>query len=198
MDQDHEDVEAEEREMNEAPPSSSNGHDPLADLRRLRREIEEDTSHKLDIPGYAGKLVAEYRKLSYPEVEKINRRVARMREKNHPNTQLLGDCDVLVEALVEIYLRKDPDKPDELEPLTRGFPSVTGEEGHTTWLDAAAVVLPDDKQLPPNAEQRSGVRAVFGADLAIPPHRIELAFWMQSLNEESDEDFGFAWSETSG
>lgn len=192
MELEHEDeYDGEEGEESEAVATDDEAPviDPYADLRRMRRSISEDKSQTLDIPGYHGRLVVKLRKLTHPEVDKINKRVANLREKHNPNANLIGQVDALVEATTGIYLRKDlNDRSDEgLESLNVGY----GEDGdgEATWLDAARVVLDDDKQLPPQATQRDALRAVIGNDLAITPMHIEYQAWARTLIEEEEEDF---------
>lgn len=183
--QQHIEDEAADEEAEEVAPSTNGS---ISDeLRALRQRVVDDKDTLIDIPGYDGKLVAKYRKLEYPDVEAINRRVERLREKHHPNATLLGHCDFLSTSLVGIYLRKDPSKPQDLEPLTNGYPSIG--DGEASWEDAAKVVLPDDAQLPADADRRHAVRAVFGNDLAIAPHHVELSMWMSSAWQEDDESF---------
>lgn len=178
------DVPADEEEAEEFAPSTNGS---ISDeLRRMRQRITDDKETFIDVPGYDGKLVAKYRKIEYKDVEGINRRVERLREKHHPNATLLGHCDFLSTSLIGMYLRKDPTKPQEVEPLTNGFGDGDGE---ASWTDTAKVVLADDKQLPPDADHRQAVRAVFGNDLAIAPHHVELSMWMASAWQDEDEDF---------
>jgi len=159
--------------------------DLMGQLRGMHSAIVEQREHDLDIPGYGGRLVARYRRLEYEEVTKIGQRTRRMRDDHNPMATLFGQCDVLATALVNVYLRKDPKNPDELEPLSQGFTFLG--EGVVGWDGVAKLVLKDGTEPPKDA--RAAIRSVFANDLAIPAHQAELAAWMQEARLEDEEDF---------
>lgn len=187
MEQLDEELDAEREQDGEGDEVVTEQPDAYAGLRRMRNAISEDKDKDIDIPGYHGRLVAKFRKVGHEEVERVNRRVADLRDKHNPNAALIGQCDVLVTALIGVYLRKDLNKRDEMEPLSIGY----GENGsgEASWLDTARVVLDDDKQLPESATPRDAVRAVIGNDLAIAPFHMEYVAWARSLFDEEETDF---------
>ena len=157
----------------------------MDELRQSHTELVNDRTVDITLPGYHGRLVARYKRLSFREVQRIGNRVEKMRSKNNPMAALYGQCDVLAEALIGIQLRKDLNKPEDLEPLSHGFPQLG--EGEVLWDGAAKLVLPDDAEQPTDA--RSAMRAMFGYnDLAVPQHQSELAQWMSAARAEDEED----------
>jgi hypothetical protein len=154
----------------------------LAKLRAQREEFAEDKTKDIDLPGYNGQIVIRYRRLDYEEIERIAKRVRKMREKRHPKASLYGQVDTLALACSDVLLRKD----GVLEPMHHGFPALLGD-GPTRWDGLARVVLPDDAKQPETA--REAVLAVIPNPLAITPHHNELAIWMEAHRNEEDEDF---------
>lgn len=178
----------EEVELDEVAETNGAGDDSMLDqLRSMHQRIGADRSVDIDIPGYHGKLVGRFRRLDFPEVEKIGRKVQAMRDKHNPLAALYGQCDVLGESLTGFYLRKDPAKREEIEPLSQGFPQLG--EGPVLWDGAAKLVSEDGADIPDTV--RGCIRRVINNDLAVAPLQAELALWMQTVRSEDEEDFSF-------
>jgi len=175
----HDTDEDEETEAGEEPVGGI-----LEDLRDLREEIGEEKTVDLAINGYRGRLIARYRRIEYREVERIARKVEQMRKKMNPNASLYGQCDLLGIALEGVYLRKDPDRPEELIPLAEAYGSGAVRSG---WDLAAQVVAPDGTAIP--EETRAQIRLVFNNDLALGAHQNDLSEWMNAERNDEEEDF---------
>lgn len=168
------------READEERAASAMTPAPADELKKLRREIGDDDSREIPIPGYRGKLVARYRRLEYDEVRRIANKFARSK---HPDKDLRTQALTIAAACEEILVRRagEDSKLGEPEPLANAIP---GYDGVVRYDDRLAEFLGFDGK-------GSAIRVVLGTfnnDLAVVPHHTELNVWFQSSRDVDEED----------
>lgn len=155
----------------------------LSRLREHRKEIAENKTIDIDIPGFKGELFCRYRLLDGDEVRKIQQR-AREQFRNNRGEQLFATvCDNLITACDEFFVR---DEGREIP--AREHPEV--RQDAPIKYDASLVqILGLD--VPPEGTRRQVVMALFGGnDLAVQAHAGVLTRWMMKLGLEVDLELG--------
>lgn len=148
-------------------------------LKEKRERISEDDTVKMDVPGYGGFLVVEYKLLPYELVSKLVNKAAKAKNPLH---ELAAQTDIVVQSCVGFYVR--PDEGEELQPLNTADPSFGNDPvlydqrlvtaaGLTGNLDSA----------------RKVAQALFNNDVALVSHSNELIQWMRDTEKESDQGF---------
>lgn len=173
----------------DAPPAAeSNGHAAqesgslMATLRAKREELGRDRRLDLDIPGYAGLLVARYKPVEWTAVSKISDRV---NKSNSPRADVLGAADLLIACCDELMTRKDGElvplnQAPALEPSVR---QVLGEESVRYEKRLAEAF---------GYEASSAREAVFGLfrnDYAVIDQHRQVLEWLREAGEQVDQDF---------
>lgn len=151
---------------------------PIEYLRRRRKEIGEDRTLDLDIPGYEGILVCRYQRLDWDELKKITDKASKSK---NPRRELIAHCDVLIKACQQFMIRKD----GQLEPINNAYPEV-GEEPVRYDQRLAAIF---DISLSAGQGARTVVLALFNNDVAVTAHQGELVEWLSTSNAEDDAGF---------
>ncbi len=151
--------------------------DLLATLRAKRRAIVSAKHVTLEIPGFDGLLWARYNRIPWEDVKRIADKAAKSRA---PRKELMAHCDVLIEAVDCILIRKD----DDLEPINNAYPEF-GEEPvrFDNRLAAALGFQPQDTA-------RKTVLAAFSNNgLAVTAQQADLVEAIQQNRSEDEEDF---------
>lgn len=166
----------------EVAESRKPGESLLDNLRQKREKIGGPRRLKLDIPGYDGELVAEYKPVSWDEMKKMAEKLER---SNHPQKELLSQCDLLIKGCVCIYLKRN----DEAVPLNE----VCRAEGITDMGDLDEPIRYDERLAKflefKTDTARQVVLGVFNNPLAVTAHHNLVGKWMQESQVEDDEDF---------
>jgi hypothetical protein len=147
------------------------GASPIEELRRLHRGLTRTRTEDFDVPGYAGRFVARYRRLSFEEYRDAfsgdGGVVAR-------NTQFL------IDALAGLYYRDEDGELHDLAQFT-GLPDVAA-----TWTDFVSLL--DDVEPAPTAVEQ--VLQVFAGDeLVLNQHSAAVDQWMTGVKQADDDAF---------
>jgi hypothetical protein len=186
-----------DEEPTEPEVEETNGEvgSPIAELRRIRENIGNIKDVKLPIPGFGGKLIGNFRKMSYEEVEKL---AERMNKSKHPQAALRSQAVFIAEACKEILIpnprfKSEDETPDE--PMYEGIVAAYPELGDEPIAFDARLcqALGFDDRIKPKMENSQIQRiAVFGCinnDMAVTPFYLELSNWMASIEGQEAEDF---------
>jgi hypothetical protein len=130
-------------------------------LRARRAAIAGEHTVRMPIPGFAGELLAEYKKLSYDTTRAIARRAA---ESKNPRADLYGQMDILINACVGIYSNTG-------EKVSDGYTLQLAEFFGMGEVKTARTILLE----------------LFQNDLAIPAHHSDVMTWMQDSDQLVNE-----------
>lgn len=174
----------------EAPPEpEANGHarpaesgSLMATLRAKREALGAERRLELDIPGYAGLLVARYKPVEWDVVSKIGDRVNR---SNSARSEVFGAADLLIACCEEILTRKGEElvplnEAPELEASLRevlGDQPVRYEQRLADAFQYEAVTA------------REVVIGLFRNDYALIDQHREVLNWLRESGDEDDQDF---------
>ena len=156
----------------------------LESLRKRRLETLDETTKRLEIPGYNGDLFAEYRMLDPKELERLGKKVVREFKKSRADLVLYGATDSLITACVAIHVR---DEQGELVPLHE----VLGEDNPIVF----DVRLANTLGFEPGPTARAIVFDTFcRRDMAIIQQNVALSNWMSGIENSplGDDDLGEA------
>jgi len=182
----------EEREVTEVPEEAAvpatamvedeSGGQPdslLGALREKRREISENKETFITIPGYDSGppvLMANYRLVEGPEIDRIARKV-RQETRDNWQRQVLAAVDLLIAACQGMYV--DLDDGNGPVPMTLKGDPIPG------FTNELAIALEFDAQ--------TARQVLFGLfadnDVAIMSHSARLGAWMSDTSRNVDEDF---------
>lgn len=150
----------------------------LDSLRKRRLDTLDETTKRLEIPGYAGDLFAEYRLLEPKELERLGKKVAREFKKSRADLVLYGAMDSLATACVAIHVR---DEEGALIPLHE----VRGDDNPIVF----DVRLADALGFEPGPTTRSIIFDTFcQRDMAIIQQNIALSNWMSGVDNPLGDD----------
>lgn len=156
----------------------------LTRLKAKRERIREERRLFLDVPGYGGEIVAEYRPLSWDTLNKIGTKAEKSKSDRKA---LMAHADTIATACVELHVQK-PGDPSTRIPIGRMLEA--GNAGFT-W-DGEPIRF--DHQLARGFEfkatsARQAVFDLFNDEVAVTTHHNELAEWMQDTDVNDDEAF---------
>jgi hypothetical protein len=147
----------------------------LDELRGRRTELEPvGKTIVLEIPGYDGKLAAEYQYIGTEETELISKRVMKETKRfGHRGMTLLSSADLLIAACQRVLIRGAADQDwAPLQPAPVRFDRSLAE----------AFRLPAE-------EPREVVMAIFGSEHAVVEQNMKLSNWLTNTTREVDDDF---------
>lgn len=148
----------------------------LDTIRKKRKAMSKERRKLIDIPGYDGVLVAEYRPLPYEQMRKLLDRAAGAKDSQ---AELNAVTDVLVQSCVQILTRTEDGK---LEPLNEAVPEFGDDPVRYDLRLAQAAEVQGERA-------RLICQNVFDNDLALVDHNNDLIVWMKSSAREEDADF---------
>lgn len=167
-------------------PVGSNGHGDagslMATLRARREALAAERRLELEIPGYAGLLVARYKPIEWEEASAISSKVI---DSDDPRADLLGAADLLIACCEEMLTRNG----DKLVPLSEG-PEL--EQSVRDVLGNQPVRYEERlaKAFGFEAEKaRAVVLDLFRNDFAVIDQHREVLAWLRNANPQVDEDF---------
>jgi hypothetical protein len=149
----------------------------LESIRTKRRELFENRSTYISIPGYEEiGLVAQYHLLDGKELDMIGDKVKRQ-VKNKVDRGILSAVDVFIAACDGLYLSRDGGTYVPFDPGRRGTPlRYEPELGSFIGADGADTA-------------RKVVFALFGDnDAAIGNHSMKLNRWFMNTTRDADEE----------
>lgn len=156
-----------------AETSPSNGPvvpaNALEALRARRDAIGQAVEKDFPLPGYAGMLVARYRRLEFAEARKALMARAKPGVPMTAEDELAGQVQVLAKACVGVYLGGG-----DLIQISPNY----GPE----LLEALALNLP-------RTTAADVIHAVFNNDMSIPAHHARVMNWMQGTDADVAEEF---------
>jgi hypothetical protein len=156
-----------------------------------RREESSDSLF-LDVPSWGGDLVAEYRVVDRPRLEKMARKIMQeARGGTNSTARTAADTDLILAANVGIYARDpdgDPDGPDGAR-----VPLIVA--GSTATYGTVNEILKKDQYI---KSARSAVLYMFAkpqskdgppgdAGVAISAHALTVARWMRDPSKSPAE-----------
>lgn len=160
--------------------AESNGHQPggsaLDRLRARRVELQKDRTTILDIPGWQGMLVGQFRPVPWDDLKKIAKRAEKM--SNNPRVELIAQTDTILAATDMLMVRED----GELTPMHE-LDEVDYPE--PIRFDAK---LAEILELGEVKSARNALWRVFNNDLAVTAFHNELMEWQRNADEEVDEE----------
>jgi hypothetical protein len=164
-----------------APLSSESISDRL---RRQRKNISEQTTTDVDIPGYNGDLFCRYKLLDGAELDAIMRR-ARSSVNGRLEQVRIATMDNIINSCEEFWLRDEGKEfPVRQHPDVKSDLPVRYDETLAEFMGFKA-------ELPEPLTARSVLLAVFGGnDIAVSAHGAVLARWMMRSGTELDELLG--------
>lgn len=122
--------------------TSLDGAQSLSLLKEAqKRRQERERTLFLDVPGWDGDMICEYRVVPPEELRRIAERTMR-RARNGHGGDSTNDIDVIVAASVGLYMR---------DPETRERVAIDDEYGHVGY-DRIAKMLGKDDELRSNAD----------------------------------------------
>lgn len=153
-------------------------------LRKKREAIGSNNVHFMDIPGYDGELVAEFKRMRWEALADI----AESAEAGHTKRKALnGHADVIATACSQLLIRRTlPGGEEELTPMNELFSEQFGstpvrfDPRLTEFLELRIEGTPTARKV---------VFGVFNNDLAVTAFHNELGAWMQSSRSEEEEAF---------
>lgn len=160
------------------------GESVLDRLKARREAIGSQTHIKMDIPGYDGELVGEFKRMRWEALADVAEHAEKSKVKRRA---LNGHADVIATACEQLVIRKVEAGGKEIfTPLHEMFPDIFGEvpvrfdPRLAEWLELKLDGTPTARKV---------VFAVFNNDLAVTAMHNELGEWMQSSKSEEDETF---------
>jgi hypothetical protein len=150
----------------------------LETLRDKRKAIGQDRRYSLEIPGYDGKLVAQYKVVPWDEMKRL---ADKLDKSQSPRKELLAQVDTLLMACVQILARDG----GEDKPLQEVFPEIGDEPIRFDERLAKVLGFEPDSGSP----ARSIVFKTFDNDIAITSHHQKVAEWMESSRSDDEKDF---------
>ncbi len=145
-------------------------------IRSKRQAMSKDRKTIIDIPGYDGMLVAEYRVIPYDQMSKLMNKAASAKDSQG---ELNAVTDVLVRACHQILVR---DESGKLEPLNEAVPEFGDDPVRYDLRLAQAAEVTGDRA-------RLICQNVFNNDLALVDHNNTLVEWMKSSEREEADTF---------
>lgn len=160
-------VEADAEDDPAALPGQAVAGSPIDQLKRLHKGLAKHRTKDFDVPGYNGKLVARYKRLTHDGYTDAF---------GSDGTTVERNSQFLISALDGLHFRQDN---DSLEAITN-----SAGTGTASWWDLGRLLgLEADTA-------RSMVLRVFdGNELALNQHAFEVDQWMTSLRDADDEAF---------
>lgn len=158
------------------PGTGSEDQSPRGRLRARHRELQNDHTRDIDVPGYGGDLVGRYRVLSPDQIREGNRKIEKLPEDER---LVVGAIDQIIAACDSLWVRGD----NGLEPLLPDDPEPARYDKRLAEFFGF------------EAERaREVVRQVFttGGELNVPAviaHAQEIGVWMQDVSREVDAAF---------
>jgi hypothetical protein len=158
----------------------------LSRLRAQRQALTEKRTLDLPIPGYS--LTARYKAIDYQIVDKITERARKAEKQIGSRASLNAAADILAQACLGIYERRDD---DSLVPLNELLPAW-GDEPivyDKRLAEAVGVEIEGNRA----REVVFGVFAVdvpdTGNDMALMGHQTEILQWLRQTQDDADADF---------
>jgi hypothetical protein len=156
-------------------------------LLARRKEISENRTVDIDLPGYDGLLYVRYHLLDGPRLNEIATKVIKT-TKDRAERGLLAAIDTLIAATVEFRVRDGGRDKALAEEIGDSDLPVGWDQRLARWLE-----IEDD--IDPNRPARSIVLSVFlYNDVAIAAHNQKLSRWMMGNNVSVDEELMEAFS----
>lgn len=174
-----------EEELDATPTEDGGRVQSVRDRLKQRRDnIGAQTHIKMDIPGYDGELVGEFKRMRWEALADVAEHAEKSKVKRR---QLNGHADVIATACEQLLIRKVlPGGEDELIPMNEMFPDEFGDTPVrfdprlASWLELDIDGTPTARKV---------VFGVFNNDLAVTALHNDLGEWMQSSKSEEDEAF---------
>ncbi len=148
--------------------------------KRMRSAREDREPLELPIPGSGDELVAKYRVLDYEELQRLEKRGAKMAQSGDTQAGLNITMDTIAQACVGIFLAQED---GSLKPLNEVDPSYGDEP--VRYDERFAEVAGVDAE----GKVRVLIRRAFPTDLSIIAHLARISNWMESTNDADDEGF---------
>lgn len=156
----------------------------LTRLKAKRERIRVERRLFLDIPGYGGELVAEYRPLSWDTLNKIGTKAEKSKSDRKA---LMAHADTIATACVELHVQKAGD------PSTRTSAGLMLQAGNPDFeWDGEPIRFDDQLARGFGFAVRSARQCVFDLfndEVMVTTHHNELAEWMQTSETEDDDVF---------
>lgn len=170
---------------------SSGPEQPVSLRDRLlarRKEISENRTVDIDLPGYDGLLYVRYGLLDGPRLNEIATKVIKT-TRDRAERGLLAAIDTLIAATVEFRVRDGNRDQSLAEAIGDGNDlPVKWDQRLAAWLE-----IQDD--IDASAPARSIVLSVFlFNDVAIAAHNQRLSRWMMGNDVSIDEELMEAFS----
>lgn len=153
-------------------------------LKQRRENIGSQTEITMDIPGYDGELVGEFKRMRWEAMADVADRAEKSKAKRG---RLNGQADVIATACAQLIFREElPGGETKDTPLHEMFPDEFGDAPVrfdprlAEWLGLEIDGTPTARKV---------VFAMFNNDLAVTAMHNELGEWMQSSKSEEDEAF---------
>lgn len=154
----------------------------LNDLRRKRDTLGEARQPlKLDVPGYDGELVVEYKYVPYPEMR--IRSQAILRQKPGAARDIGAACDTLILCCQAIYMRVN-ERLVNVASEDREIPTTFGDDRL-----AEALGFSFDTQKKDHGPARQGVLETFRNEYTIFNQAEKVTKWLQNTHSSIDEEF---------
>jgi hypothetical protein len=170
-------VQEAEPEQQQPEPLTPSSGSMMDQLRRKRHELEGRKTVDIDVPGYDGMLVAEYRIIGTKELEQIGTKIER-EFKAQGDRMLFAAIDGLLKACVQLYYSRDGDKVPISESFGPDEPPVTFDSRLAEFFNL-------------NTESaRDTLYAVFAEnEIAIMQHSEKLGRWLGDTSREVQRVF---------
>jgi hypothetical protein len=139
-------------------------------LRERRVELAQGRTKLMEVPGFNGDLIAEYRALTWQELQDVGKRV-RKEFTTEGDRILYGAVDMLIAACTQILINVNGKmKPLSEEELPIRF---DGELAEALGFKASTA--------------REALQGAFNNDLAIVSTAMSLTQWMEGERQEVDQ-----------
>lgn len=154
----------------------------LDSLREKRDKLgAEREPLQLDVPGYDGELVVEYKYIPYTIMRKRSQSI--LKQKPGAARDIGAACDTLVLCCQSIYMKVQ----DQLVNIAE-----TEKEVPTTFGDdrlGQALGFTFDQSNPQDGPARQGVLETFRNEYSIFDQAMRVTKWLQNTHRTVDEEF---------
>jgi len=154
----------------------------LSDLRKKRDSLGEQREPlQLDIPGYDGELVVEYKYVPFKEMRARSQAI--MRQKASADRDIGAACDTLVLCCQAIYMRVQ----DRLVNIAATDPEIPTTYGDERLAEALGFTI--NLQNKDHGPARQGVLETFRNEYTIFDQAAKVTRWLQNTHRTIDEEF---------
>ena len=167
----------------------------LSQLKERRAALNGTRRKTMEIPGYSGMLAVRFKLIDWEKAKAIGKRASK---NPNPRSDLLAAMDTIALATEEMLIKPEGDEAAKLrDELGYSDEEFIPMREAVEEFDPDVPVLWDqnlaralDVEPNPRSPVRSIIYSVFGRnDMAVVGFHTELMGWLQSNNDEVDEDF---------